>query len=62
MDAILKILIFLVLYLSADVLVEAARDLYGHRPAPVAAAESTDDYVAHLCGIGVCAPNYPGKR
>jgi hypothetical protein len=47
MDAILKLLIFLVIYLSADVLVEAARDLYGHHRAPVAAAESTDELLKH---------------
>jgi hypothetical protein len=62
MNSVLKILIFLVLYLSADALVEAGRDLYGHDHAPVAAAESTDDYVPHLCGMGVCLPDYPGKR
>jgi len=66
MHAILKLLIFLVLflvlYMSAGALVEAGRQIYAHQPAPAAVAEASDGYVQHLCGIGLCARNYPPER
>jgi hypothetical protein len=57
MHAILKLLIFLVLYMSAGALVEAGRQIYAHQPAPAAVAETSDGYVQHLCGMGLCARN-----